>query len=272
MKIGIVGVGNMGHAFAKALGSINVFSESSIYLFERNEKQSLKLKKEQIGRCFTEITNDIADCDIILLAVKPQGFNDLASDLANKLGENPLIISIMAGVPISVIESALNSKLVVRAMPNTPCQLGKGITGYYMPDSINSQKEEVVKLILGSTGDTIKVDKEELVDSVTAISGSGPAYFYYFLKHIVQAGVDMGLKQEDARTLANQTMQGAHHLIKESNQSFDDLITAVKSKGGTTEAALNTLEEKSVGDSIEIALVNAKKRAKELSEMVAKGE
>ncbi len=270
MKIGIVGVGNMGYAFAEALKSIDIFSFENLMLFERNPKQIEKIKKSHLGIQFDTINEKISDCDVVLLGVKPQGFAATAENLSQYMNDNQIVISIMAGVSVEVMQNALPTKKIVRAMPNTPCQLGKGVTGYFMSDNISPERGRLIEMILNSTGSSVKVDKEDLVDSVTAVSGSGPAYFYYFLKYIVDAGVEMGLDKASAKELALKTMSGSGFLIESSETSFEDLIKEVKSKGGTTEAALNTLERDNVGSSIENALKNAKNRAKELSEIASK--
>lgn len=270
MKIGIVGVGNMGYAFAEALKSIDIFSFENLILFERNPRQIDKINKSHLGIQYNAVNEKVADCDVVLVGVKPQGFAETAQKMAPYMNENQIVISIMAGVSVEVMQAALPTKKIVRAMPNTPCQLGKGVTGYFMSDSISDERGRLVEMILNSTGTSVKVENEDLVDTVTAISGSGPAYFFYFLKHIVDAGVELGIDEKSAKELALKTMDGAFHLIESSDKTFDELIKSVKSKGGTTEAALNTLHNGGVGATIESALKNAKSRAKELSAIAAK--
>lgn len=270
MKIGIVGVGNMGYAFAEALKSIDIFSFENLILFEKNPTQIEKIKKGHIGMHYESIGPVLSECDVVLLAVKPQAFDEAAKEMAKYMGSNQTVISIMAGVSVAALKDKLGVDYIVRAMPNTPCQLGKGVTGYFMSENMSDEKGRLVGMVLNSTGSSVKLANEDLVDTVTAISGSGPAYFYYFLKHMVDAGIEMGIDEASAKELALKTMLGSYHLVDSSEKSFDDLIKEVKSKGGTTEAALNTLIDGNVGSTIESALKNAKSRAKELSALAAK--
>ena len=269
MKIGIVGVGNMGSAFAKALIAKDKVSQERLYLFDTNEEKLKELKAEHIGVTQFGITKELQECDTILLAVKPQSFVEIAEHIRPFLEEKQLFISIMAGIKTTLIQELLGTDRVVRAMPNTPCQIGKGVTGYYLHEGLSEGVATTIQLILESTGQVVRVEKEEDIDSVTALSGSGPAYFYYFLKHLVQAGMDLGLEEEKARQLALSTMEGAFHLMNDAESSFDELISAVKSKGGTTEAALTVFDETNIGVSTQKALKAAKERAADLSNLIA---
>lgn len=264
MKVAIVGVGNMGNAFAKALAQKNVASDDDLLLFEPNVDRCDELRKENVGTVFEKISSEIAKADVVLLAVKPQVFEEVGLVLSEFLTSDQLIISIMAGVTVSKMSSVLKVSRIVRAMPNTPCQLGLGVTGFFVPEEI-SEHSKRVELILASTGKAVQVNTEEDVDSVTALSGSGPAYFYLFLEGLVKSGEKLGLTKEMSLELATQTMAGAHALVVQSDMELGELIAAVTSKGGTTEAALGSLRENQWNEILEQALTKAKLRAEELS-------
>lgn len=168
---------------------------------------------------------------------------------------------------IHAMQKVLHTSSIVRAMPNTPCQYAKGVTGYYVTDA-TEDKAVVVQQLLEATGKAVKVENESDIDAVTAISGSGPAYFYYFVQSLTEAAQAMGLKQDVAELLVEQTMQGAHELIRLRSGSYEDLINAVKSKGGTTEAALLAFEEDKFKTILSSAVTKARDRAGVLSKMI----
>jgi pyrroline-5-carboxylate reductase len=171
----------------------------------------------------------------------------------------------MAGITINRIKQDLNHSLVVRAMPNTPAMLGMGITGFSAAEGISFAKLLKVENLINATGRSVYLENEDMLDAVTALSGSGPAYFYYFVKQMIEAGKKMGFEESLAQMLVKQTMLGSYHLINNAEKSLDELIKAVASKGGTTEAALSTFEDFKVADGIVNGILNAEKRAKELS-------
>jgi len=171
----------------------------------------------------------------------------------------------MAGIPIAKIQDLLDHKLVVRAMPNTPAMLGMGITGFTAAEGISFAKLLKVENLINATGRSVYLEDESMIDAVTALSGSGPAYFYYVVKHMIEAGKKMGFEESMAALLVKQTMLGSYHLINNAEKSLDDLIKAVASKGGTTEAALKTFEEHKLPDGIVEGILAAENRAKELS-------
>lgn len=265
MKIGIVGVGNMGYAFAKAMISREIISHGSLVLIDKNNERLKALSQEHLGEV-SESFELLQDCNIVLLAVKPQMFSEVGEEIKPFLQEGQLIISIMAGVRIDKIAEVLGTSKVVRAMPNTPCMLGEGVTGFYLGNAVAPDQSKVIELILASTGKAIQVDSEDDIDSVTAVSGSGPAYFYLFASSMIEAGKSLGLDQVQAREFTLQTMKGAYQMLEKHEGPIQDLIDAVTSKGGTTQAALSSFHEDSFPKIVSKALYSAKKRAEELSE------
>lgn len=269
MNVGIVGGGNMGLAYARSLVGKNIVDNNDLFIYEHFPERVLFLKNTGIGQVKFEFDDSISKLDVLILAVKPQSFAEMAKGLKDLIEEKTILVSIMAGVRSHVISSKLDSNKIVRAMPNTPCQNGLGATGFYLFDGISEEEKEVVNKILASTGLCQEVVDEESIDAVTALSGSGPAYVFAFAKALKAAGMDMGLSSDKATKLLLQTIKGALNLMETSDKSFDELIEAVKSKGGTTEAALNSFEENKFEEIVVKSLNKAKTRAQELSDGIS---
>lgn len=264
-KIAIIGCGNMGLTYAKSFLQYNLVQKDDLLLIEKNAEYKERLLP--FGNVVNQIDERIKKYDTIILAVKPQDSKTVYPELKAQLEPQQLIISIMAGIPIHVLEQNLEHDSIVRAMPNTPAQLGMGITGFTAGKKTKIQAILKADNLLNATGKTIFLEDENQLDAVTALSGSGPAYFYYIVDAMIQAGVQMGMEEPVAALLVKQTMNGSFHLMNNSDKSLQELIAAVKSKGGTTEAALNVFSDKNLSDIIKQGLFAAEKRAKELSKM-----
>ena len=265
MKIAIIGCGNMGLTFARSFLSYDLVTREDLLLVEKNDDHIKFLETQNLGKITTNIDSKLKDYEVIILAVKPQDFNTIAGPLERVLNSNHLVFSIMAGISIDKIEKSLKHKTVVRAMPNTPAQIGMGITAYVAGKAVKMDHIRKVEKMLSTTGREIMVEEESMLDAVTALSGSGPAYFYYIVKHMIEAGKAMGLDESISSLLVKQTMFGSYHLMNNANKNLDELIAAVKSKGGTTEAALDKFEEAEIGKNLILALKAARDRAEELS-------
>lgn len=268
MKIAFIGGGNMGATYARAFVRSNILTSNDLLIIEKDAIRRKGLAEEEIGVLHSEIDDKISSCSIVFLAVKPQDFKSIVPALKAVVKKEQLLISIMAGIKIASIMELLDHKQVVRAMPNTPAQLGFGITGFTAGKSVSQDTISQVDTLLETTGKSIFMKDEELLDAVTAISGSGPAYFFYYVKHMTDAGIAMGLEPHVASMLVKQTMLGSFHMLVNSAVSPDDLIKSVASKGGTTEAALKHFDKSDIGNNIIEALKAAEKRAKELSKEV----
>jgi pyrroline-5-carboxylate reductase len=268
MKVGIIGGGNMGLAYAKALVRKNLVELADLYIYESFTERATFLKRLSIGVIKTGLDLDIKKLDVLIIAVKPQSFAEMAIELKPFLSPDTIIISIMAGVRSDIIVSKLENAKIARVMPNTPCQNGVGATGYFLSSSINQTEKEKVISILASTGLCEEVKEEHDIDAITALSGSGPAYVYLFAQALTQSGTQMGLDANAAKRLTLQTIKGALNLMETSDLSFEELIAIVKSKGGTTEAALLNFEQKEFTIIVNESLVKAQVRAKELSDMI----
>jgi pyrroline-5-carboxylate reductase len=264
MKISIIGCGNMGLVYARAFLRYNIVAKNNLLLAEKNENRRDALRQLETGE--VTVINDpkISESDLIILAVKPQDFIELAPFLAKLIKPNTLLLSIMAGISISKISSLLNHNSIIRAMPNSPVEVGMGMTGFSAHTSVSIDQIRKVENLLSTTGRTVFFEDEEMLNAVTALSGSGPAYFYYIVRAMIESGKEMGMSEAVASTLVKQTMLGAFHLINNANKSFDDLIKTVASKGGTTEAALTVFENEKMHDALVKGIVRAEQRAKEL--------
>jgi pyrroline-5-carboxylate reductase len=265
MKIAIIGCGNMGMAFAKSFLQYNLVKSDDLLLIEKSPERSAILKTERTGVVVDTIGARVSAVDLVILSVKPQDFASVYDELKAVLQPRQVILSIMAGIPMAQIQEKLNHQLVIRAMPNTPAMLGMGITGFAAAPEVDLANLRRVENLINATGRSIFLEDESQLDAVTALSGSGPAYFYYVVKAMVEAGQQMGFDEGVSTLLVKQTMLGAYHLINNADRSLDDLIKAVASKGGTTEAALRTFATGGLAETLVAGIKAAQTRAGELS-------
>jgi len=265
MKIAIVGCGNMGMAFAKSFLQYNLVRPDDLLLIEKNSDRSDSLRKEKAGVVVDTISPRVGEADLLILSVKPQDFGSVHAALRDIMQPHQVVLSIMAGIPIAQIQEKLSHALVVRAMPNTPAMLGMGITGFTAAKEVDSASLRRVENLINATGRSIFVEDEAMLDAVTALSGSGPAYFYFVVKAMIEAGKEMGFSEAVSGLLVKQTMLGAYHLINTADKSLDELINAVASKGGTTEAALRAFEQGHLAETLTTGIKAAQVRATELS-------
>lgn len=266
MKITVLGAGNMGLSFSKSFLKYELIKPENLHLITRSDS-----KKEKIRALFPasriSAFSEIKDLegDLIIIAVKPQDFAFVAENIAFAIPEKSLVLSIMAGISIEKIQQLLNHKAVVRAMPNSPTLLGMGITGYTAADGILFNQLINIERLLNSTGRSVYLEDEKLLDAVTALSGSGPAYFYYIIDAMIKAGTEMGIEENLSQLFVKQTMLGAYHLINNSDKSLEELIKDVASKGGTTEAALKAFDDNELKSTLKKGILAAENRARELN-------
>lgn len=208
---------------------------------------------------------------IIVLAVKPQELRGVAQALASTLSHQPLIISVAAGIRASDLQTWLGGLPVVRTMPNRPALNGCGVTGLYASTEVPAAQRELASRIMGAVGKSVWVEQETLIDAVTAVSGSGPAYFFLLMELLEAAGVEQGLPAETARVLAIETAYGSGMMAREVSDSPAVLRQQVTSKGGTTEAALKAFEEQKLAERFLRAVEAARDRGAELGDQLAKG-
>lgn len=204
--------------------------------------------------------------DILVLAVKPQEFPKIAADLKGRLEANQTLLTIMAGVPIARIVEATSHEAVVRVMPNTAASVGEAMSVWTASDAVSPEAQEAVGRMLRVFGRETKVDEEKYLDMATAVNGSGPGFIFLVLEALIDGGVHVGLPREQAEELATQTLLGSAVLARQSGKPAAELRGMVTSKGGTTAAGLQVLEDAGLRSALIGAVEAAYERAKELSE------
>jgi pyrroline-5-carboxylate reductase len=267
-RLAFVGGGNMANAILGGLLREGL-APKQVVVIEPFAETADKLRKELGVEVHAQASNVLANSDLVVWAVKPQVFKDAALPVAS-FTQNSLHLSVAAGIRSDSIARWLHTNRVVRSMPNTPALVGQGITGLFARDGVSAQDKKLVEQVLKSTGEWLWVTQESDLDVVTALSGSGPAYVFYFLEAMTEAGVQMGLSQEQAYHLAKATFGGATHLARQSSDSPQVLRQRVTSKGGTTYAALTSMAEDHVKEAFVKAMLAAQKRAGELGDEFGK--
>ncbi len=202
--------------------------------------------------------------EVVVLAIKPQNLAEVMIELSGQLKSTQLVLSIIAGARIDILRHGLNHRHIVRAMPNTPAQIGEGMSVWTATAEVDEQQREWASAILGAIGKEIYVDDEKYIDMATAVSGSGPAYFFLFVEVLVEAAVHIGLPHDVAQELVLQTMLGSAHLIQKSGKEPTELRRMVTSPGGTTAEALLELEKGGFANLLTQAVSAAYNKAKRL--------
>jgi len=262
-KIAIIGCGNMGGAILKGLIAKGVASPEAISLYDKIQDKASALAKESAcgAGCLSDV---VSGAEYVILAVKPQDSASLLDEIS-KLVSCQTIISVMAGIRIGRIEEKLGPAVpVARAMPNMAAVIGESITCVSFNGLV--KEKEGVKRIFSGIGSVVEV-QEELMDAVTAVSGSGPAYLFYLAEAMINAAEDVGLDRDTALELVVQTLFGASSILRKTDGlSIGEMISSVASKGGTTEAALSVFEEKGLEETVISAVRKALERSRQLSE------
>ena len=266
-RLGFIGAGNMALAIADSVVKAGLYKGTEIIASDIAAARR-DLFAKQIGAVVTEQNAEVMkQADLVILAIKPQQAKDVLAPLAGLAGSEQIIVSIIAGVTTQIIEKILGPEAaVIRVMPNLAIRVGAGMTAIAKGARANDGHVKMVEKLFQSCGETVLV-KEKQMHAVTAVSGSGPAYFFYFVEALIEAGKQAGLSQEQAELLAKQTCLGAAKSLFNGEQSPAELRQAVTSKGGTTAAALAIMEEAKLAEIIGRAVAAAAKRSKELSEL-----
>lgn len=262
--IAFIGGGNMASAIIGGLLRAGRAAESLIVV-EPFEAQRAKLASDFGLSALATPDASLAGAGLVVWAVKPQLFAEAAAPCAGLLGQ-ALQLSVMAGIRSDALAAAAGSERVVRAMPNTPALIGQGIAGLFARAAVSAADRSLVEQVLAPTGATLWVDQEAQLDAVTALSGSGPAYFFFVVEGMMAAAQQMGLSAEQGRQLALTTCGGAAALGLQSSDSPTLLREKVTSKGGTTHAAISSLQADGVDAAIVRAVRAAEQRARELGE------
>lgn len=265
MKISFIGGGNMAGALISGLAG-KFTAGANIHVVDLNADALGRLAQQFGVTTSQQIDAAIAQSDVIVLAVKPQQMKDVVAQLQPFISTQ-LILSIAAGIRATDLSRWLGGhRAIVRTMPNTPALIGQGITGMFALDGVSAAQRDAADGIMRAVGPTVWLSDEALIDSVTAVSGSGPAYVFYFIEAMQQAALEMGLNAAQGSQLAIATFVGAAQLAAQSPDPVSVLRERVTSKGGTTYAALSSMEQSGVKDGIIRAMKAAAARGKELGE------
>lgn len=242
-KILVIGCGNMGQAIISQLLDSGYVSRKYLFCFDKAKNIS-EVKSLHNISMITDLGKAVGVADIIILSVKPQQFEEIADQIRGRLKQNQLLISIMAGISYQHISQSVKHKRVVRTMPNLALLAGHSVTLWYAPESVIKNIKNITNNLLAVFGNVLKVEKEDMIDRGTAISGSGPAYFFYTTEALEKTALDMGFNKKQAAMLAKETFVGAAKLAQSDKRDIKKLRQAVTSKGGTTEAAIATMGTK----------------------------
>ena len=263
MKIAFIGGGNMASALIAGLAG----KVDAIHVVDPNPEQLARLAAQYPVSTAGAIDGAVAVADVIVLAVKPQQMREVAAALLPQLAGTPLILSIAAGIRAADLARWLGGYgAIVRTMPNTPALIGKGITGMVATAGVSAVQKAAANQVMQAVGATVWLDDEALIDPVTAVSGSGPAYVFYFIEAMQQAALELGLTAEQGKELAIATFVGAAELAAHSPEPVAVLRERVTSKGGTTYAALTSMEGAGVKQAVVDAIKAAAARGRELGD------
>ncbi|MGC1473646.1 MAG: pyrroline-5-carboxylate reductase [Psychroserpens sp.] len=264
MKVLVIGAGNMGLTYAEGMAKSSLLGKHKLRIYDTDPKKIKSLRKDIRFNVFESLEDCLPSADIIFIAVKPYHSDSLFAEMQAMINNQQLMISLMAGVTIETIQQKLEAKKVVRTMPNLPAQVGKGVTSYTASKEVSKVELIMVRNLLDTTGTSIHVATETFIDASTGISGSGPAYVFYFMQSMLEAALKMGFSDYDSKVLVSSTFEGAIALFNDNNISPKSWIDKVASKGGTTQAAIDSMEDNNVRQLIQDAAYAAFDRAVEL--------
>lgn len=262
-NISFIGGGNMAQAIIGGLIA-NQFPKSQISVSAPSEKTRDVLTQYGI-QVFADNAEAVANADVVVLAVKPQILPIVLQELKTQL-QDKLLISIIAGVETAMIAQLAQNSRVIRVMPNTPSLIQMGANGVYADQHVSEEDRALATQIVEATGLVVWVEQESQIDAVTAVSGSGPAYFFYMMDSMIRAGKNLGLTQEVATQLTLQTALGAAKMAQQSQFTPAELRKKVTSPNGTTQAALEVFDRMHISQNIQVALAAAQKRSQELAQ------
>ncbi len=267
MRIAFIGAGNMassliGGLLAKGLDAARIRAS------DPGAETRARVSAEHGVELFSDNAQAVQDADVIVIAVKPQVMKAVCQDLRAHLKPHQLLISIAAGITCTSLQNWLGNQPLVRCMPNTPALLGKGVSGLFATAAVTGEQRQQAEELLSAVGIAVWVDTEAQIDAVTAVSGSGPAYFFLLIEAMTDAGVKLGLPREVAKQLAEQTALGAAHMAVGSDVDAAELRRRVTSPAGTTEAAIKSFQADGFAATVEKALSAAAHRSAEMAEQL----
>jgi len=264
MKIAFIGGGNMGEVMLAAILEKGLVMPKDVLVSDIVEARRKYLKQKYGVIAVSSNLGAFSGSDVVVLAIKPQNLVGVMAELSGQLKPTQLVLSIIAGARIDTLRRGLKHGCIIRAMPNTPAQIGEGMSVWTATAEVTEQQKERASAILGAMGKESYVDDEKYIDMATAISGSGPAYVFLFMESLVDAAVDIGLPRDMAQELVFQTVLGSAHFAQESGKELAELRRMVTSPGGTTAEALLQFEKREFKELVKRAVEAAYDRAKEL--------
>ena len=264
MKIAFIGGGNMGEAMLEAMLNKKLAGTRDITVSDVSETRRQFLSQKYAVNVSTNNIETIVGKDVIIFAIKPQILPSVMVELKGHFKPEQLVISIIAGARIDTLRQGLNHKSIVRSMPNTPAQIGEGVTVWTATPEVTEKQKQTASAILGAMGKEFYASEEGVLDMATAVSGSGPAYLFYFVESMIDAAVKIGLPREMAKEIVIGTVLGASHLIVQSGKEPSELRRMVTSPGGTTAEAIRKFEESGFSDLIYQAVKAAYEKAQKL--------
>ena len=265
--IGFVGSGNMAEALIKGIIAAELYAPENVFVSDiRTER--LEFLKDTYGVTAVENNAVLAGkVQTLVLSIKPQNMNDALESIKDAISSDTLVISIAAGIKIEKIAAALGDMGIIRVMPNTPALIAEGASALFANEKAQPMLDKATA-IFSAVGKAVIVEDEDLIDAVTAVSGSGPAYYFMLMEEMIKAGTELGLPEDVAKDLVLQTAKGAGLLATEAdknNESPAELRRKVTSPGGTTEAALKVFADGRISELISTAITRARDRGRELS-------
>lgn len=260
----IIGAGAMGEAIIAGLIRQKLTKSEFIHASEPRAERRFELDEKYGMKTVVDNLVAIAEADVVVLAVKPQKLEKLLKELKGKIPSKAVVVSIVAGASLETISKGLNHKAIIRTMPNTPGQIGKGITVWFPASEVNDQQLSNAKLMLMALGENIQVDEEYYLDMATALSGTGPMYVFLFMEALMDAGVHLGFSRHVSEKLVIETIRGSVDYYETQNVHVADLRNKVTSPGGTSAAALYYLEKAGFRTAISRAIWAAYERSQQL--------
>ena len=256
----------MGAAFARSVFAKKILDPENLLLIERDQARCASLNSELLCYVSSVFSQNISTCSVIVLAVKPQDFENVARHLQPLLRPEQIVLSFMGGITLARLAHDLGDhQLIVRSMPNLPFLIGEGMTVYIPSPTLPSDRLNDVTVLLNACGESLKVSDEKLLDAATAISGTGPGYVYYILEHFMRAAVELGFTDEQAELLIASTVTGSVNLWLQDERDAVALRGAVTSPNGTTAAAVEVFERERFGEIFRRGIARACERSRELS-------
>lgn len=269
-RIAFIGSGAMGEAMIKGLLSRQLIAADHIIGSDPVAARRTLLANSYGVQTTDDNVRAVQEADIVVMSIKPQMLGTVGATLHGTLSPNALVLSIMAGVSLKTLQSALNHERIVRSMPNTPAQVNMGVTAWIATPAVDAAQREQTALLLGALGEQIQVDKEDFIDMQTGLGGSGPGFVFLIIEAMIDAGVQMGFSRGDAQTIVLQTIAGSAALMKETGKHPAELRNLVTSAGGTTAAGLYELEKGGIRTTLTNAILAAYRRSQELGRLSEK--